>query len=254
MDEEKNKVLSFNKTSKKLLARAYELNYSPVGIKFIQSGQECFNLQQAKRKNTVCAFLKMAAQGECFYIDKDCISCPGGLKWMGFPSKLTDTVFYKFFLGKIEKVKSSPEIAEKFIDFLPKPPKEGLYEKILFAPLEKCKFEPDVVVIITNPKHAYRIIVAAYLDEYHLVKTIPICAACHGVISIPFVLDELNVSMIDSVAREFGEYNDKDILVGIPNTRFNSFIDNLKETPFGLRKEPFVAKAIMKTIDLLSEN
>ena len=248
------KNISFNKSSRELLVKSYELVYSPIGIKFIKSSQDYFGIRRAKRKKTVGALRRAAAQDESLYINTNSISCPGGLKWMGFPSKLTDTAFYKFFLGEIEGAKSSPEVADKFIDFLPKTPEEGLYEKILFVPLDKCEFEPDVVVIITNPEHAYRIIVAAYLDEYHLVKTIPLCSDCQGATSIPFVLGELNVSMIDPVARKFGGYDYKDVLVGIASSRFNSLIDNLKETPFGAKKEPFITKTNKKTSELLSED
>lgn len=239
----------FNRAVSRLVVGAYRLKYFPVGIKFVKREEDSFGFIRAKHKNTVCAYLKMAARGESFYIDRDCISCPGGLKWMGFPSKFTKTFFYRFFLGKIEKAKISPEFAEKFIDFLPEPPEEGLYEKLLFTPLEHCPFDPDVVVVITTPKQAYRLVVAAYLDEYHLVKTIPICSACHGVISIPFTEGELNVSMIDPVAREVGGYKDEEVLVGISNARFNSLVDNLKETPFGVRKQSLITKILKKIID-----
>lgn len=244
-----NKLINFNRAAHQSLLKIYQLKYAPVGIKFIKKDQDFFGLARAKHKNTVCAYLRTAAQGKSFYIDKDCISCPGGLKWMGFDSKVTETFFYKFFLGKIEKAKISPEIAEKFIDFLPEPPKQGLYEKLLFAPLQNCPFDPDVVVIITTSRQAYRMIVASYLDEYHLVKTIPLCSACHGSISIPFTEGELNVSMIDPMARKVGGYKDEEVLVGIPDARFHSLIDNLEKTPFGAKKGSFVTKIIKKVID-----
>ncbi len=243
------KITKFNRSVNDLLLRVYQLKYFPVGIKFIKKGGKTFNLPRPKQRKTVCAFLKKAARGEAFFLDKDVISCPGGLKWMGFHSGLTETYFYKYFLGEVEKVKSSPEIAERFLDFLPQPPKEGLYSRLLFSPLKFCRFLPDVVVIITNPRYAYQIIVAAYLDEYHLVRTIPICAACHGSISIPFTTGELNISMIDPMSRKIGNYRDDELLIGIPRPRFNALINNMKKLPSKRGKETIIAKIIKKIID-----
>jgi len=245
-------IIEFNQSAGELLTAAYQLEYFPIGIKFVKKKEKTFNLLQAKHKRPVCAHIKAAAEGESFYINGDCISCPGGLKWQGFPSPLTKMFFYKYFLGGVEKAKESPEIAEKCLDFLPEPPEVGLYDKLLFSPLKNCHFEPDVVVIITNPKHAYRLVVAAYLDEYHLVKTIPICAACHGSISIPFMTGELNTSMIDPIARDLGGYKDDAVLVGIPKPRFGSLVDNIKETPFGTRKEPIITDIFKKIIGFLA--
>lgn len=247
----KKNIKASNKAASDRLSRAYELKYSPVAIKFVKEGGDLFGIRKAAQRNTVCAFIRIAAEGGSFYLDKERVSCPGGSHWMGFQSKLTETPLYKFFLGEVEKAKISIGVAEKFLDFLPQPPEPGLYEKILFAPLEGCPFEPDVVVIITVPKHAYRLTVTAYLDEYHLVKTLPLAAACHGSISIPFTTGELNVSMIDHVAREFGNYTDEELLIGIPRPRFISLLDNLKKTPFGARKEPFITGIIKKIIEYL---
>ncbi|MBA4320863.1 MAG: hypothetical protein C0412_20935 [Flavobacterium sp.] len=245
------KINYSNQSASKLLKKAYQLKYFPVGIKFVQKGEEIFNLQKAKQKNTICAFIKIAAQGKSFYLDKNCISCPGGLKWLGFHSKFTKSFLYPLFLGEIEKVKGSSKIVKRFIETLPKPPREGLYEKLFFAPLQKCQFEPDVVVLITTPRHTYRIIVTTYLDDCRLVKITPLCAACHGAISIPFTTGELNISMIDPISREFGKYQEEDILVGVPKKRFSLLINNLKKTPFGLKKEPLITKTVEKLINYI---
>jgi uncharacterized protein (DUF169 family) len=256
-DEDKNsvkankRVISFNRSANRLLSQAYQLKYFPVAIKFVKKGEKVFSLPRAKQRHSVCAHLRAAAQGESFLIDKESISCPGGLRWLGFSSPLAKTFLYKYFLGEIERAKSSPEIAERCLDFLPGPPKEGQYECLLFGPLLTCQFEPDVVVLITSPKHAYRVVVVAYLDEYHLVKTIPLCAACHGAISIPFTSGELNVSLIDPVARELGGYKDDEVLVGLGRPRFESLVDNLKETPFGVRKEPLLARIVVNFLKRL---
>lgn len=242
-------ILEFHKSATDLILKNYQLKYFPIGIKFIKSDESVFGFSRSKQRKPICAFIKIAAQDSSFYIDKNCISCPGGLKWMGFPSKLTKTYFYKYFLGKIEKIKSSPEIAGKFVDSLPEPPKEGLYQKIIFAPLKNCQFVPDVIVLITTPRHAYNIIIATYRDEYRLVKTIPICAACHGVISIPFTTGELNLSMIDSMARELGGYKEDEVLIGIPYFRFNSLIKNIKNNSYKPYKKSIFVKLIKKIID-----
>ena len=167
---------------------------------------------------------------------------------MGFRSKVTTTFFYKYFLGEVEKIKSSPEIAEKFLDFLPKPPEVDLYEKILFSPLKSCRFSPDVVVMITSPRFAYQMIITAYLDEYHLVRTIPICAPCHGSVTIPLTTGELNISLIDPMSRQLGGYKDDEMLIGVARPRFNSLIRNVKRTPSRMRKRMIIAKIIKKII------
>lgn len=242
-------LYNFHKFSSDLLIKIYQTKYFPVAIKFLKKEENDFGIPRSKERKSVCAFIKIAARGNSFYIDKDSISCPGGLKWMGFPSKLTETYFYKYFLGEVEKIKSSAEIAEKFIEFLPPPPKEGLYQKIIFTPLKECQFEPDVILLITSPTYTYRAIIDAYLDEYHLVKTIPICAACHGIISIPLTTGELNISLIDPMSRKLGGYKNDEILIGIPYSRFKSLIKNIKSNSYNLEKENLLSKIIRKIID-----
>lgn len=241
------KAVEFNRMANDLLSEAYNLGYFPVGIKFVKKGGSVFGLKKTQYKKTICRFLKVAALGEAFFLDENSISCPGGRKWMGFRSELTETYFYKYFLGEVEKVKSSPEIAEKFIDFLPQPPEIGLYEKILFSPLKNCSFKSDVVVIITAPRYVYQIIITAYLDEYHLVRTIPISAACHGSITIPLMTGELNTSMIDPMSRKIGRYKNGEVLLGIPAARFESLINNIKDTDY--KQESLFTKAVRKFID-----
>ncbi len=243
------KIIAFHRFANDLISKIYQTKYSPIGIKFVKKGESVFGLPRTKQKKTICAFIKIAVCGDSFYIDKDSISCPGGLKWMGFPSKLTETYFYKYFLGEVEQIKSSAEIAEKFINFLPQPPEEEIYQKVIFSPLKNCQFIPDVIVLITSPRYAYQIIIAAYLDEYHLIKTIPICAACHGVITIPFTTGELNISMIDLMSRELGGYKDDEVLIGIPYPRFDSLIKNIKNTSHEPHKLSLFAKLIKKVID-----
>lgn len=242
------KILNVNQSVDKLLRKAYQLKYFPVGIKFLKKEGEFPGFQKVKRKKTVCSFIKLAARGESFFLDKNSISCPGGLRWMGFPSKLAKTFLYELFLGRIEKIKSSPGVAKKFLESLPRPPKEGRYKKIFFSPLKNYSFEPDVILIITTPRQAYRIIATVYLNDRRLVKIIPLSAACHGVITIPFVTKEVNVSLIDPVARQLGGYNEEDVLVGIPKERFFLLTSNLKKTPYGVKRESSVTKIIKKAI------
>lgn len=237
-----------------LLKETYQLARQPVAVKFLSPEQDNYNIQPADHRNTVCSFIQEAAGGGCFAVDESKISCPGGLKWLGFPSPLADSRLYKFFLGNIEKVKCSTQVAEKLLECLPQPPREGTYEQVLFAPLDHCPYQPDITVLVTNPKQAYRIIVTAHLDDCHFVKTVPLCAACHGSITVPLITGELNVSMIDPEARRFGNYNDADVLVGIPQSRLERLIANLKETPFGQKKETLLAKIIRGVIRAISEN
>jgi len=245
----KEKILDFYKSASDTILARYQIKYFPVGIKFLKEREDTFGFLRTKQRKSICAFLKIAARGESFYVDEDAISCPGGLRWMGFSSKLTETYFYKYFLGEVEKIKESPDIAEKFLNFLPQPPKEGTYQKIIFGPIKNFHFHPDVIVLISVPRFAYQIITDAYLDEYHLLKIIPICAACHGVISIPFTTGELNFSFIDSMSRKLGSYKNDEVLIGIPCARFLSLMENIKKLPKKNIKQAVIAKIIKKMID-----
>lgn len=246
---EEKEIIKFHRESGDLIMSLYQVKYYPVAVKFIKPGGDTFGIRQTGLKKSICAFIKNCGRGESFYISRDNISCPGGLKWLGFPSKITESYFYKYFLGEVEKVKSSAEVAEKFIDNLPKPPAEGTYEKIIFTPLPKCNFSPDVVVLISNPRYAYQMITYAYLDEYSLVKTYPICAVCHGVITIPFVTGEVNINMIDPMSRRLGGYREEDVIMGIPYQKFGAFVKNSKENLQKPGAEPFLSKIIRKIID-----
>lgn len=108
----------------------------------------------------------------------------------------------------------------------------GQLEWFLFSPLEKAKFEPDVVVLICNAKQGMKIAEAFAYESGKKTTGLTGPPICSAVVAAPFLTGEVVYSLGDPGARKFMKVKDEDIFVGVPAELLPDIVENLGESRF----------------------
>ena len=95
-------------------------------------------------------------------------------------------------------------------------PPYGLAEYVVFSPLEKSQFRPDLVLFLCNAEQACRLITLACFNNGISPKVELVGSACHMAITYPLVSGEINVSFLDYTARKMKGYMPEELFVSIP--------------------------------------
>ncbi len=168
----------------KAIREYFGSRYSLVGIKIFEQLPQGY--PRPERPGRYCEFVKRAALGETLLMLEDDEECPESLIALGFQEP-------------------------SFIDLQPRlqPAKT---KAVLIAPLEKLP-NPDVVLMILNPRQAMEI--AALVDglEAHFKGGI---AVCGEVTALPIKEGRANLSFLCGGARMFADYKDGEVILGAP--------------------------------------
>ena len=127
------------------------LKRSPVAIKFVLREEDIpEGIPKAAEKMRHCELVLKASGGDTFYATAEEQMCKGGSSALGLeepPEKVKTGEFY-YGLGRFSSIGS----AKKTMESIPKIDK--IMFALVYAPLEKANFDPDVIVIFANPKQA----------------------------------------------------------------------------------------------------
>ena len=103
---------------------------------------------------------------------------------------------------------------------------------ILTAPIEQFHDFPDVILIISSPYNCMRI-VQGYAYHYGMPKSVnlignqAVCLECTG---RPYILKDMNLSLLCIGTRHRAGWKDEEMAVGIPAEQFKDVADGLMQT------------------------
>lgn len=205
------------------------LENSPIAISFSTEASE--GVEQRKGKLRLCQMLdKVRFEGKSFYTTSENHECDGGATHCGLrePSVRLKT---GEFLYKDLGLFGSKRAARRFISFNPKI-EIGTVTVVSFSPLEKEKFEPEVVVLICNAKQGMKIAEAFAYESGKKTMGLTGPPICSAVVAAPFLTGEVVHSLGDSGARKFMKIKDGDIFIGIPAELLPDIVENLRKGRF----------------------
>jgi uncharacterized protein (DUF169 family) len=209
------------------LREILELEREPVAIKW--SIREPKNIQKEEGKSRFCTKLDKAANGEIFYSTVTEEECMGGLRYSGMKDRkeLPKNMQSGAFLVPAGVYKSIPAVQRSWQSNMPI--ESGIFDAVIFSPLSKADFEPDLIFIICNSLQAMMILHAnAYDSGSHGLgaDSGPICSS---MASIPYLTGKVTYGFGDIGSRNNMNLKPEDVMVTIPAGDLERIIDNLIE-------------------------
>ena len=208
-----------------------KLKMSPVAVKLISKGGEIpAGIKKVDKVMTHCQFVdRVRRTGEEFYTLAEDHMCKFGSGSLGLnevpPEMPSGESYYKEF-GLFSTQGASRRTAEN-MPILP-PNSTGM---VIYSPLEKTSFVPDVVVFVCNPKQVM-ILIQSYMYktggrlETSFVGTQSLCA--EGVVQT-YKEGKIGIGVGCLGSRTFSKMEDEEMVMGIPVELLADVASGLKE-------------------------
>ncbi len=215
-------------TVARCLKEKLDLTRSPVAIKFVLQEKDLpDNIKEIELPIRHCEMVTRASDGETFYAIATDQACKGGAAAIGAdktPENLKTGEFY-YDLGRF----SSIGAAKRTINAIPKINMD--IHATIYAPLEKARFHPDVIIVIANPVQAMKLSQALiYTLGGRLEADFSgIQSLCADAVAGPFMRKVPNITLGCSGSRKFAGIEDQELIVGLNGENIGCVINALDE-------------------------
>ena len=208
----------------KQLVEVLGLAKPPVGVTYTDVGPR----DASTGKCRVCGALRNAAEGKVIDLTAKNSTCPGGSQYLGLKAQSPEHArALREFLIHGEKLFSSPAAIYRSMTLAKVRPPFGLAEHVVFSPLDRAEFKPDVAVFICNAWQAARLINLAYYETGIPMDCDPTGSLCRSVITYPLVTGKVNVSFGDVTARKMEKYPENELFITLPYAHLRSAVASL---------------------------
>lgn len=216
----------YNEIGEKL-KELLKIEREPVAIKW--SVKTSKNIPKEKSKSRFCTKLDKASKGEIFYSSVDEEECMGGIRYSGMKDKkeLPINIQSGGFLVPAGVYKNIPAVQRSWKNNMAI--EAGIFNTIIFSPLSKADFEPDIIFLICNSEQAMILLHAnAYDSGSHGLgaDSGPICSS---MAALPYLTGKVTYGFGDIGARRNMTLNPEDVMVTIPAVDLERIISNLNE-------------------------
>jgi uncharacterized protein (DUF169 family) len=220
-------VSGYDEVSDKI-KKSLGLEKSPVAIKFVLREKDLpKDIPKISESIRHCEMVQKAAQGETFYATAEEQLCKGGATAIGLmdaPEKVKTGEFY-YELGRFSSLGS----AKRTMDAIPKI--DNMMYALVYAPLEKANFHPDIIVIISNPAQAMKLSQALVYTLGGRVESnfAGIQSICADAVAGPFLRKTANITLGCSGSRKFADIKDEEVIVGLNGENIGCVVNALSE-------------------------
>jgi uncharacterized protein (DUF169 family) len=200
-----------------------------IGVKFLIEKPD--NINRLNRKMALCEMLKLAQEGNVFYSDHENHECGGGKHVIGAE---VEQPYTNGQFGAGLCVFDGTRSASRIYQYIPAIGK-GKVNHIVFAPLNKLNFEPDVVVITANTDQAEILLRAStYKTGKIWVSKWSAVMGCAWLLAYPYLTGEVNYSVtgLGHGMKRKKLFPANMVLISIPFDILPGFIQVLKEMPW----------------------
>ena len=208
-----------------------ELKTSPVAVKLITKGGEIpAGIKKVGEVMTHCQFVdRVRRTGEEFFTLGEDQMCKIGAGTLGLneipPEVFSGESYYKEF-----KLFSTQGAARRTVEMIPILPPNST-ESVMYSPLEKTSFVPDVALVICNPKQAM-LLTQAYMYktggrlETSFAGTQSFCS--EGVVQT-YKEGKAGIALGCVGSRSYTKVGDEELVMGIPVELLADVVSGLKE-------------------------
>lgn len=199
----------------------------PIAARFVKQEDVVSKDYDGQSKLRYCQALYRARRGEKVYVNAENIVCPASAAAFGLkplPEKLASGEMMSsmgLFYTK--------EAAARVMSQMPRLPM-GEYKGVQVSPLAECDFEPQVIIIESQPEHLMWVALASIFktgDRLQFDSGI-FQATCVDSTLTPFVQNKVNSSLGCYGCREATDLEDGECLIGFPFAKLQEIVENLE--------------------------
>lgn len=203
------------------------LEREPVAIKW--SVRVPKNIKKEEGKSRFCTKLDNASKGEIFYSTVEEEECMGGMRYSGMKDRreLPKNMQSGAFLVPGGVYKSIPAVQRSWKNNMTI--EAGIFDAVIFSPLSKADFEPDLIFLICNSEQAMMILHAnAYDSGSHGLgaDSGPICSS---MAAVPYLTGKVTYGFGDIGSRRNMNIKSEEVMVTIPAGDLERILENLSE-------------------------
>jgi len=203
------------------------LSKSPVAVKFVLRPEDIpEGIKKIDEGARHCEMVQKASRGEIFYATGEEQTCKGGAAALGLvePAEKVKTGEMYLGLGRFSSLGS----AKRTMDAIPKI--EHMMYALMYAPLEKAEFDPDVIVVICTPAQA---MILAQAIVYTLggrfeADFAGIQSLCADAVAGPFTRKRPNITMGCSGSRKYAEIEPDEVIIGLNGENIGCVVNALE--------------------------
>lgn len=207
-----------------------ELERKAVGVELLKDASQFENADaiSLKRPINYCHMVAAATKGNRIKARNEDFLCRSAPRALGMESAElhNDHGANWARLGLYKDADLSRKVREELVYA-----KEARYG-VLVAPAEQFEDFPDVILIVSNPYNCMRI-VQGYAHHYGMPKSVnlignqAICLECTG---RPYIVKDMNLSLLCIGTRHRAGWKDDEMAVGIPGGQFKEVVDGIINT------------------------
>ncbi|WP_334097807.1 DUF169 domain-containing protein [Methanobacterium formicicum] len=187
------------------------------------------NVEKEEGKSRFCAKLQKAINGEVFYSTLEEEECMGGARYSGlkdmaeYPANVQSGAFMipNGLFKDIPAVQRSRE-NEKYIN-------PGIFNAIIFSPLSKAEFDPDVIFLACNAQQGMEVLHANAYDSGEHGLGADAAPVCSSMAAAPYMTGKVTYGFGDVGARSNMDVDPGEIMVSIPASALSRIVSNLSQ-------------------------
>ena len=205
----------------------FNFERKPVGIKYLPYKPE--GIQRLSKSLYFCQMFKEAQTSEPFYVQKEDFHCTEPLT-LGMEDP--DPILLSGLVGETDDLYEELRANQKIYQLVPRMLK-GSVKTVVFSPIDKLTFDPDVLVITTDNVDQARIILRASVystGETWSSKGTPVLA-CSWLYIYPYLTGEVNHTVTGlSMGMQTLKVLPQGLeLISIPWTKLPMIMENLQK-------------------------
>ncbi|WP_340818764.1 DUF169 domain-containing protein [Methanolobus sp. WCC4] len=211
------------------LKEVLNINTSPVAVHLVKSDEEIpADIPHIGDTTRHCQMVDNVRRlGTQFYATLEDQMCKGGAAVMGLtemsPKLKSGEVYYNLnHFNTLESAKAT-------MDKVPMV-KANTIRAVIYAPLEKATFMPDVVLVIAKPKTIMELSQALLHKPGGRVNSgfAGKQSVCADGVSYPYLTGEAGVTIGCSGSRKYTEIQDEEMIMSIPVNMLADLVDSAK--------------------------
>ncbi len=215
-----------------------ELDRFPVGIRLLASREEYLKSEAMESPAGLpyCGAVSRASRGQSLKMSPENSGCAAGARALGMeetPEEVSSGRRHRD-LGVYRDLEVSAAVARDMVYL------SRRTAGVELRPLGEHPEPPDVVLVVTTPYNAMRILqgYAYHRGQLKEMKMTGMCAICQECTSFPLEKDTVNLSMLCSGTRCVGRWGKEEMAVGIPWRYMAEIVDGLRLTAGPMEPDP----------------